>query len=81
MRSEFVSTPNLRNHANSKLGSSFLNERPVEVFAIVRHKNPWRSQSGLQKEHFKHGLLIAFVVYMKFSAIFLRDRLFGAKRD
>ena len=81
MCSEFISTPNLRNRANSKLGSSVLNEGPVEVFAIVRHKNPWRSQSGFQKEPFKQGLIIAFVVYMKLSAIFLRHRLFGAERD
>ena len=70
--------PNMRSHANSKLLSSIFNERPVEVIAIVRHENRWRSQSEFQKEPFKKGTLIELVVYKKLSAIFLRHRLVGA---
>jgi hypothetical protein len=64
---------NLKNHANSKLGNSLkvFQQSSVDLITIVRHKNPWRSQSDFQKEHFKQGIFTAFVVYMKLSAIFL----------
>jgi hypothetical protein len=69
---------NLINHANSKLGSSdFFNEGPVEVIAIVRHENPWRSQSDFQQKPFNQCMFTAFVVYMKLFAILLRHRLVG----
>jgi hypothetical protein len=56
----------------------FFNKGPVDLITIVRHENPWRSQSDFQNEPFKQGMFTTFVIYMKLSAIFLRHRIVGA---